>query len=89
MSTSQAVAFSQQGVRRPLAPASVDFAAREAAISALEREYDESLNKLDELNARLEACLAQLTGKAAASSSVAQPAAEPPSQSAALLREAA
>lgn len=50
--------------RAKILPSSVDFAAREAVISRLEADYDASLSQIDELNAKLEACLAVLTGKA-------------------------
>lgn len=49
--------------RAKILPSSVDFAAREAVISRLEADYDASLSQIDELNAKLEACLAVLTGK--------------------------
>jgi hypothetical protein len=69
--------------RRQILPTSVDFAAREEVIAKLEEDYDASLTQIDELNARLESCLAFLTGKPAAQ----QPAeaAAPPAR----LREAA
>jgi hypothetical protein len=64
--------------RRQIALSSVDFSAREEVISQLEADYDASLGQLDELNARLESCLAFLTGKplaqAANSNAVAEPA---------------
>lgn len=53
--------------RKQIVPSSVDFAAREEVILKLEEEYDVSLGQLDELNAKLESCLAFLTGKPATS----------------------
>lgn len=60
--------------RAKILPSSVDFAAREAVISRLEADYDASLSQIDELNARLEACLAVLTGKPATQAPTAAPA---------------
>lgn len=57
--------------RKQIVPSSVDFAAREEVISKLEADYDASLDQLDELNARLESCLAFLTGKPAPQAAVA------------------
>jgi hypothetical protein len=51
---------------KQILPISVDFAAREEVIARLEDDYDASLTQLDELSARLESCLAFLTGKPAA-----------------------
>lgn len=57
--------------RRQILPTSVDFAAREEVIAKLEADYDASLDQIDELNARLERCLALLTGKPTAAAPAA------------------
>jgi hypothetical protein len=63
--------------RSQITPSSVDFAAREEVISRLEADYDQSLEQIEELSARLEACLAMLTGKPTigAAATTAEPAA--------------
>jgi hypothetical protein len=71
--------------RRQIIPSSVDFAAREEVLSRLERDYEQSLDQLDALNARLESCLAVLTGKPA---TIAMPEPAPAAQPS-MIREAA